>query len=84
MIVQELIDQLSKFDPQTPVIGSTTDPTDYTYKVSIVSIELDNPYDENGFSDVIEWGDNESEDDLYDNNGEYIGPKVVIIDLGLV
>ena len=39
MTVQQLIDQLSKFDPQTPVIGSTTDPTDYTFKVSIVSVE---------------------------------------------
>jgi len=82
MTVKELIDQLSKFDPQTSVIGSTTDPTDYTFKVPIVSVELDSPYDENGFSGVDE--DDDFEGELYDDNDDYIGPKVVIINLGLV
>ena len=39
MKVKDLIEQLSKFDPETEVLGMCTDPSDYTYKVSIKSIE---------------------------------------------
>ena len=85
MTVRQLIEQLSKFDPETQVIGSCTDPTDYTYKVPIESITLDSPFDSNGYSGVDGLEDdgveywNETDDDI-----EYIGPKVVIIDLGVV
>ena len=37
MTVKQLIEQLSKFDSETQVIGMCTDPTDYTYKVPIES-----------------------------------------------
>lgn len=86
MNVKELIEQLSKFDPETEVICSCTDPTDYTYKVPIKSIELDHPWDSNGFSGV---DGSEIVNDDYDDNfpwdkeGNYVGSnKVVVIDLG--
>lgn len=81
MKVKDLIKQLSEFDPETEVIGSCTDPTDYTYMVPIESVKLDSPYDSNGYSGVDGsevTGDEWSEDD------DYIGPKVVVIDLGVV
>ena len=83
MTVKDMIEQLSKFDPETEVIGSCTDPTDYTYKVDIESIELDSPYDSNGFSGV---DGSEMEDDVeyWDMEDGYIGPMVVIIKLGNV
>lgn len=80
MKVKDLIEQLSKFDPETEVLGMCTDPTDYTYKSDIKSIYLGSPFDSNGHSSI----DN-SEDDfdtLYDDEGEYIGKKVLLIDLG--
>jgi hypothetical protein len=82
MTVKELIDELSKFNPETPVIGMCTDPTDYTFKVPIVSIDLDSPFDENGISGVD--GEEMSDDIDYwdDETSEYIGEKVVIINLG--
>lgn len=81
MTVKQLIEQLSSFNPETEVLGMFTDPTDYTFKTSIKSIEFDSPYDENGYSGV---DDSEIEDDHYDDEGEYIGPKVVLINLGIV
>ena len=84
MKVKDLIEQLSKFDPETEVIGSCTDPTDYTYTVPIESVELDSPYDSNGYSGVDGY---EMDDDTEywsetDDDIEYIGPKVVVINLG--
>jgi hypothetical protein len=95
MKVKDLIEQLSKFDPETEVLGMCTDPTDFTYKVPIKSIEFDSPYDENGYSGV----DGSEIDDLtideydeeigeetyfepYDDNFNYVGPKVVLLNLG--
>ena len=85
MTVQQLIEQLSQFDPNTPVLGMCTDPSNYTYKVGIESIELGNPYDDNGYSGVdgseVDWSDCYDEDE---DTGEeiYIGPKVVLLNLG--
>lgn len=74
MTIKELIEQLSKFDPNTEVLGSCTDPTDFIYKVPIQSIKFDDPFDSNGYSgiDGTEIWDVEAED------------KVVIINLGNV
>ena len=85
MNVKELIEMLSKFDGETEVLGMCTDPTGFIYKVKIKSIELDNPYDTNGFSGVddseIEWYECYSENK---ETGEetYIGQKVLLLDLG--
>jgi hypothetical protein len=81
MTVQELIEKLKTFNPETKVICSVTDPTDYTYKVSVDDIRLDSPFDSNGFSGV---DGSEMEDDLWDDEGNYIGEEVVTIDLGVV
>lgn len=87
MTVKELIEQLSTFDPEMEVLGTVTDPTDYTYKSKIQNITIDSPFDTNGYSGIddeeLDWGKH------YDENEEtgediYIGPKVVLIDLGIV
>ena len=85
MTVQELIDQLNTFDPQTQVLCQSTDPSDFTYKSPIKSISLDTPFDDSGYSGVddseMEWDECYKDDE---ETGEeiYIGPKVVIINLG--
>jgi len=85
MKVKDLIEQLSKFDSETEVLGMCTDPTDYTYKTSIKSIILDNPYDENGYSGID--GSEVDFEECYEEDEEtgdetYIGTKVVLINLG--
>lgn len=76
MKVKDLIEQLSKINPETEVLCSVTDPTDFTYKVPINDIRLDNPYDENGYSGV--------DGSLCNDEDEFDGELVVIIDLGVV
>lgn len=84
MKLKDFITHLQQFDPELEVVGSTTDPTDYTYKVALDedSISLGDPYDSNGGS---VFGD---DDDDYSSNWDeeynYIGEKVLIIDLGLI
>jgi len=53
MTVKQLIEQLNQFNPETPVLGLCTDPTDYTYKVPIKSIFLGSPFDSNGFKVLL-------------------------------
>ena len=60
------------------------DPTDYTFKVPIESIEFDDPYDSNGYSGVDGKDIEDVDEELYNDEGEYIGEKVVIINLGNV
>lgn len=86
MTVQQLIEQLSEFDSNTEILGMCTDPSGYTYKVPIQSIEFDNPYDDNGYSgidglEMDDWGDCYIEDE---EAGviTYIGPKVILINIG--
>ena len=81
MKVKELIEQLSKFDSETEVLGMCTDPTDYTYKVPIESIIFDSPFDENGYSGV-DGSEMDDDVDYWDDNDDYVGPKVVLINLG--
>jgi len=85
MTVKDLIEQLSKFDPETEVLGMCTDPTEYTYKVPIESIMLDDPYDSNGYSGIdgseVNWVECYTEDEETEEE-TYIGPKVVLINLG--
>lgn len=78
MNVKELISILSQYDPETEVMGMVTDPTDWTYKVDIQSVEYDNPLDD-GDGD-----DGDIDDDTFNEDGEYVGPKVVLINLGVV
>jgi len=83
MTVKELMDTLSTFDPETEVVGMCIDPTDYIYKLPIESIELGDPFDSNGIHGVT--GDEIDDwDDVHDKDGEYVGEKVLIINLGNV
>lgn len=87
MTVKQLTDLLSTFDPETEILCEVTDPTDYTYKVQIKTVGLGDPFDTNGYSGIddseMDWDKCyvESED-----SGEetYVGPKVVLLDLGVV
>lgn len=86
MKLKDFITHLQQFDPELEVVGSTTDPTDYTYKVALDedSISLGDPYDSNGGS---VFGDDDDDDDYssnWDEEYNYIGEKVLIIDLGLI
>jgi hypothetical protein len=80
MTIKQLIEQLSQFDPNTEVLGTCTDPTDYTYKVKIESIELGSPYDDNGYSGVD--GSLSDSADGYNDDGDYVGTKVLLINIG--
>jgi hypothetical protein len=85
MKVKDLIEQLSKFDSETEVLGMCTDPTDYTYKTPIKSIELGDPYDTNGYSGID--GSELDFEECYEEDEEtgdetYIGTKVVLLNLG--
>jgi len=85
MKIKDLIQELIKFDPETEVLGMCTDPTDYTYKVPIKSIVIGSPFDENGISGVdgseLDWDVHYYEDEDMDEP-EYLGPKVVLLNLG--
>lgn len=72
MTVGELKTLLNAFRDDQEVLVKVTDPTDWVYKVDIESVEAGEPE----FEDV--------EDAEYDENGNYIGPSVVIIDVGIV
>lgn len=89
MKLKDFISHLQNFDPELEVVVSVTDPTDYEYKVLINedSVSVGDPYDTNGYSALTGeeslWSDDYDEDE---ETGEtvYIGPKVLIIDLGIV
>jgi hypothetical protein len=85
MNVKQLIEQLGKFDPETEVLGMCVDPTGFTYKNEIKSIEFDTPFDDSGYSGVdgseLKWDDHYFEDETMDEP-EYIGPKVVLLNIG--
>jgi hypothetical protein len=75
MIVQELINYLQQFDPETEVFTSITDTTDYTVTLSLDTndIELE---DELSGDNVID--DYESQ---FDDEGDYKGKPVLVIKL---
>lgn len=87
MNVKELIDKLQQFDPETEVVCSIMDHTDFGYKVPIGKIELGDPYDESGYSAIDnsekDWDECYYEDDDTEEP-VYIGPKCVVIDLGQI
>ena len=82
MTVKQLIEQLNQFDPETQVLGMCIDTSDYVCKKPIETIYLGNPFDSNGFSGVDNTEIDDMDDSLFDDEGEYIGKKVLLIDLG--
>jgi hypothetical protein len=75
MTVKELIDHLGKFDPQTKVMFSHTDTTDWTVKLDIKKKNVK-------LGDILSDDEDDDVEDLFDDNDKYIGPKVVLFDLG--
>jgi hypothetical protein len=74
MTVKELIDHLGKFDPQTKVMFSHTDTTDWTVKLDIKKKNVK-------LGDIVSDDEDDEDEELFDDNGKYIGPKVVLFDL---
>jgi hypothetical protein len=73
MTVQELINKLQQFKPETKVFTSITDPTDYTVTLELENLELENElYGDNVIDDY------ESE---FDDEGDYQGKPVLLIKL---
>lgn len=87
MTVQELINQLQQFDPNTSIVCSINDHTDFNYKVHIESIEVGNPYDEAGIN-VLDGSESDYDLDYHEDEdtGEetYIGPKCIVFELGSI
>jgi hypothetical protein len=75
MTVKELIDHLGKFNPETKVMLSYLDHTDYQYKFDLREED-------------VELGDVSSDhydgdDELWDDEDNYCGPEVVLFNLSL-
>ena len=75
MKVKELIEQLSKFNPETKVFTSTTDSSDFNVTLKL---EAEDIYMEDEIS-----GDNVIDDfeDFFDEECEYIGEPILVFHL---
>ena len=75
MNVRDLKNLLEKFDENTEVMFSHIDHTDFSYKIKMYvdDIYLDEPTSDH--SDIP--------DKYYDDNFDYIGPKVLVFNLNL-
>ena len=76
MTVQELISHLGQFKPETEVMFSYLDDTDFLYKTFMTEddIELGNLLSDNSDDD---------DDKNFNEEGDYIGPEVVLFNLNL-
>jgi len=73
MTVQELINKLQQFKPETKVFTSITDPTDYTLTLELEDMELeDELYGDNVINDY---------ENQFDDEGEYKGEPILVIKL---
>jgi len=73
MTVKQLIDHLGKFNPETKVMFSYTDDTDYTSKLDMEKKHVE-------LGDIVS-DDYDGEEELWDDDDEYIGPEVVLFNL---
>jgi hypothetical protein len=76
MTVKELIDHLGKFNPETEVMFSYLDHTDFLYKVSFYEEDV-------VLGDTLSDEEYEVESELFDNEDNYCGPEVVLFNLSL-
>ena len=73
MTVKELINHLQQFDSETKVMFSHLDDTDFLYKVDLNKEDV-------VLGDVV--SDHYDEDnELFDDEDNYIGPEVVLFNL---
>ena len=81
MTVQELISKLQEFEPETKVIFSHTDASDFNYRVEMceddISLDDDVDYDDE------EYDEDEYDEDENDEDDEEEGPQVVVFTLFL-
>ena len=75
MTVKELIDYLTQFDPETKIVTSITDHTDY-----VLTLPFD--LDDVSLEDEL-YGDNVSDDfeNDFNDEGDYLGKPVLMIKL---
>jgi len=74
MTVQELINHLQQFNSETKVMFSHTDTTDWTVKLDIKKKNVK-------LGDIVSDDYDDDVDELFNDNGKYIGPKVVLFNL---
>ena len=74
MTVKELIEHLGQFNPETKVMFSHTDDTDFLYKVNM---SVNDVYTGTVLSD------DECDEDLFNDMNDYIGPEVVLFEFNL-
>jgi len=74
MTVQELINHLQQFKPETKVMFSHTDTTDWTVKLDIKKKNVK-------LGDIVSDDYDDDVEELFNDNGKYIGPKVVLFNL---
>ena len=74
MTVKELIEHLGKFNPETKVMFSHTDDTDWTVKLYMKKKNVK-------LGDIVSDDYDEEEEELFNDDGKYIGPKVVLFNL---
>jgi hypothetical protein len=81
MTVKQLIEELKKHNPNMNVLIESRDATDYMCKSSIESVEEGHPYNEDGYSGI---DDTEMDEMEFDENDEYVGIPVLLINVGMV
>ena len=74
MNVKELIEHLGQFNPETKVMFSHTDDTDWTTKLYMKKKNVK-------LGDIVSDDYDEEEEELFNDDGKYIGPKVVLFNL---
>jgi len=80
MKVKELIELLQTVDPEQKVFLSNTDPTDYCVKMELSFNDINLDGDLLCDNDLID-PETESEYEFFDEDDQYIGPTVVVINL---
>ena len=75
MNVQELINHLKQFNPETEVMFSHLDHTDFLYKINF--------YEEDVVLGDVLSDDFDGDSDFFDDEDNYCGPEVVLFNLNL-
>ena len=75
MTVKELINHLKQFNPETEVMFSHLDHTDYNYKINMSEDDI--------FIGDPTSDDSNLPDEMYNEEWDYIGPEVVLFNLSL-
>lgn len=76
MTVQELINHLGQFKPETEVMFSYLDDTDFLYKVYVTEDDVE-------LGNILSDNSGDEDDKNFDASGDYTGPEVVLFNLDL-